>query len=128
MKADIHPAYQDCVITCACGAVYRVRSTKPSYRIEVCGACHPFYTGTQRVVDTGGRVERFRRKYEAYELAQARAQADGEAAKAEPEPAEKAEVSAKELLTKVAEARKAAEAGAQPAKGAGRSRRKPPVE
>lgn len=109
MKPDIHPKYVDAVVTCACGATYHVRSTKPSYRVEVCGACHPFYTGNQRVVDTGGRVERFRRKYAAYQAAQAGEADEPEAAVAEEPQAEPAEPSAKELLTKVAEARKGAD-------------------
>lgn len=107
MKADIHPKYVDATITCSCGAVYHVRSTKPSYRVEVCGACHPFYTGTQRVVDSGGRVERFRKKYAAYQTGQAAADvADaGQAPDAAEAPAP--EESAKDLLRKVAEAKKA---------------------
>lgn len=64
MKQGIHPPYYLTTITCACGAVYEVGSTKENIRIEVCAKCHPFYTGQQRIVDTGGRVERFRRRYE----------------------------------------------------------------
>ena len=63
MKQGIHPNYVDCTITCACGNVIQTRSTKPEIRVEVCSKCHPFYTGKQKLVDTGGRVERFKRRY-----------------------------------------------------------------
>ena len=63
MKVDIHPKYVDCVITCACGAVRKTRSTVPEIRLDICGACHPFFTGEEKLVDTAGRVERFRRRY-----------------------------------------------------------------
>ena len=64
MKAGIHPEYYETVITCACGAKYPTRSTKKSISVEICANCHPFFTGKQKLVDTAGRVERFRRKYE----------------------------------------------------------------
>ena len=63
MKQGIHPKYVDCTITCACGNVIQTRATKPEIRVEVCSKCHPFYTGKQKLVDTGGRVERFKRRY-----------------------------------------------------------------
>jgi large subunit ribosomal protein L31 len=63
MKADIHPNYVDCVVTCACGNTFQTRSTRPEIRVEICSECHPFYTGRQNIVDTEGRVERFRQKY-----------------------------------------------------------------
>jgi large subunit ribosomal protein L31 len=63
MKPDIHPTYSDATIKCACGAVAQVRSTAGSYSVDVCSQCHPFYTGKQKLMDTAGRVERFRRKY-----------------------------------------------------------------
>lgn len=63
MKEGIHPKYVDCTITCACGNVIQTRSTRPEIRVEVCSKCHPFYTGKQKLVDTGGRVERFKRRY-----------------------------------------------------------------
>jgi large subunit ribosomal protein L31 len=64
MKPEIHPQYQDSTITCACGAQYPTRSTRASFSVDVCSACHPFFTGKQRMMDTAGRVERFRKKYE----------------------------------------------------------------
>ena len=63
MKAGIHPNYVDCTVTCACGNVIQTRSTRPEIRVEVCSKCHPFYTGKQKLVDTGGRVERFKRRF-----------------------------------------------------------------
>ncbi|HBZ29132.1 MAG TPA: 50S ribosomal protein L31 [Nitrosomonas nitrosa] len=64
MKADIHPDYQEITVTCSCGNVFNTKSTlnKPLH-VEVCSACHPFYTGKQKIVDTAGRVEKFNRKY-----------------------------------------------------------------
>ena len=63
MKADIHPNYQPTTITCACGEVIHTRSTVPALRVEICSKCHPLFTGRQKLIDTEGRVERFRRKY-----------------------------------------------------------------
>ena len=63
MKAEIHPEYVDATITCGCGQSWQTRATKPDIRIEICSTCHPFFTGEQRIVDTAGRVERFRRRY-----------------------------------------------------------------
>lgn len=63
MKKEIHPKYVDAVMKCACGNVVKTRATKPEISVEVCSACHPFYTGTQKLVDTAGRIERYRRKY-----------------------------------------------------------------
>jgi large subunit ribosomal protein L31 len=64
MKAEIHPAYGDIKVTCSCGNEFSTRSTLgEDLLIEVCSACHPFYTGKQKILDTGGRVDKFRRKY-----------------------------------------------------------------
>jgi large subunit ribosomal protein L31 len=65
MKTDIHPKYAAVQVTCSCGNSFETRSTlgKPALHVEVCAACHPFYTGKQKIVDTAGRVERFRQKY-----------------------------------------------------------------
>jgi large subunit ribosomal protein L31 len=63
MKAGIHPQYVEATVVCACGNTWKTRSTKPLLRVEVCSRCHPFFTGEQRIVDTAGRVERFRRRY-----------------------------------------------------------------
>ena len=63
MKTDIHPHYVECTVHCSCGNEFVTRSTLPSLRVELCSECHPFYTGKQKLVDTGGRVERFQRRY-----------------------------------------------------------------
>lgn len=63
MKEGIHPNYQQTQIRCACGNVIETGSTKKDIRIEICSNCHPFYTGKQKLVDTGGRVDKFRRRY-----------------------------------------------------------------
>ncbi|NLZ28306.1 MAG: 50S ribosomal protein L31 [Firmicutes bacterium] len=63
MKAEIHPKYHRAKITCACGESFETGSTKENIRIDICSRCHPFFTGKQKFVDTGGRVERFKRKY-----------------------------------------------------------------
>ena len=63
MKKGIHPEFQDTVFKCACGAEIHTRSTKPEFKLEICSACHPFFTGKQKLVDSAGRVERFLKKY-----------------------------------------------------------------
>ena len=67
MKADIHPTYSDTTIKCACGNVLEIGSTKSNIRVEICSKCHPFFTGKQKLVDTAGRIERFRRKYAKFQ-------------------------------------------------------------
>ncbi|MBN1503723.1 MAG: 50S ribosomal protein L31 [Candidatus Eisenbacteria bacterium] len=63
MKKGIHPAYYETKITCVCGNVIETRSTVKDIRVEICSNCHPFFTGKQKLIDTAGRVERFRKKY-----------------------------------------------------------------
>ncbi|HOF86084.1 MAG TPA: 50S ribosomal protein L31 [Treponemataceae bacterium] len=63
MKEGIHPAYNDTKITCACGNVIETRSTVKDINIEICSACHPFYTGKQKLVDSAGRIDRFKKRY-----------------------------------------------------------------
>ena len=63
MKDGIHPVYKDTTITCVCGNVIHTRSTKEDIRVEICSACHPYYTGKQKLVDTGGRVDRFNKRF-----------------------------------------------------------------
>ena len=67
MKKDIHPEYFETAIRCACGNVLETGSTKKDIRVEICSKCHPFFTGKQKLVDTAGRIERFRRKYAKFE-------------------------------------------------------------
>ena len=64
MKASIHPTYELATVTCACGNTWTTRSTKPQIHVDICSNCHPYFTGEQRIVDTAGRVERFRRRYQ----------------------------------------------------------------
>ena len=63
MKPDIHPTYGEASVTCSCGNTFATESTKAVLRVELCNECHPFFTGKQKLVDTGGRVERFQRRY-----------------------------------------------------------------
>lgn len=63
MKEGIHPAYEATTIRCACGNVIETRSTKKDIRVEICSKCHPFFTGKQKLVDSGGRVDRFNKRY-----------------------------------------------------------------
>lgn len=63
MKKDIHPNYDTCKVTCACGNSFETRATIPEIKVEICSKCHPFYTGKQKLLDTAGRIEKFRRKY-----------------------------------------------------------------
>jgi large subunit ribosomal protein L31 len=63
MKTDVHPEYVETTISCACGESVQTRSTVPELRVAICSKCHPFFTGRQKLVDTAGRVEKFRRKY-----------------------------------------------------------------
>ena len=65
MKADIHPEYSTTTVSCTCGAIYETRSTSKDLKIGICAACHPFFTGEQRFVDTAGRVEKFAQRYGA---------------------------------------------------------------
>ena len=63
MKKDIHPKYVDCKVHCACGNTFQTRATLPDIHLEICSNCHPFFTGKQKFVDTTGRVEKFRKKF-----------------------------------------------------------------
>jgi large subunit ribosomal protein L31 len=69
MKPGIHPKYVQATVTCACGNTFSVGSTKPVLKVDVCSKCHPFYTGQQRILDTTGRVERFRKRFNISEEA-----------------------------------------------------------
>ena len=67
MKQGIHPEYVDATVRCSCGNTFQTRSTRPELRVDVCSNCHPFYTGTQRIVDSAGQVERFRKRFKIEE-------------------------------------------------------------
>ncbi len=72
LKPGIHPEYKETTITCACGEVIHTRSTKQNIRVEICSKCHPFFTGKQKLVDTAGRVEKYRRKYKSTEKSESK--------------------------------------------------------
>ena len=63
MKEGIHPNYVECTVSCVCGNTFKTRSAQAEIKIEICNMCHPFFTGKQKIVDTAGRVERFKRRY-----------------------------------------------------------------
>jgi large subunit ribosomal protein L31 len=63
MKKNVHPEYQECQVICACGNTFTTRSTKKEIRVEICSNCHPFFTGKQKLIDSAGRVEKFKKKY-----------------------------------------------------------------
>ena len=63
MKKDIHPAYGDAIVSCACGEVWHIKSTRPEYKVGICAKCHPFFTGKQKFVDTAGRIDKFNKRY-----------------------------------------------------------------
>lgn len=131
MKKDIHPKYQECVVRCSCGNTFTTRSTKPELYVELCNECHPFYTGQQKFVDTGGRVQRFSNKFggaaqatlEREKELKAKRAADQEAAQAakkaerEKKAAEKAERAKKyaEQASKAEEVKEEAPAEEAPA-------------
>jgi len=63
MKKEIHPEYVECTVTCACGNSFKTKSNKSEIRIDICDNCHPFFTGSEKIVDSAGRVEKFKKKY-----------------------------------------------------------------
>jgi large subunit ribosomal protein L31 len=81
MKQGIHPEYVVATVHCSCGNTFTTRSTRSELRVEICSNCHPFYTGKQKLVDTGGRVERFQRRYAKQQAEQAEAVREREASR-----------------------------------------------
>ncbi len=71
MKQGIHPKYIECTVSCACGNSFQTRATVPKLKIDICSVCHPFFTGKQKFVDAAGRVEKFRKRYEAFQAKKA---------------------------------------------------------
>jgi len=118
MKQGIHPNYVECTVRCTCGNTFKTRSTKPELVIDLCDKCHPFYTGQQKLVDTGGRVQRFANKFGGAAQARLDAEKAAKAAKAakatELEAARRAakEAKAAEKAKRAAEYAKKAEAEA----------------
>jgi large subunit ribosomal protein L31 len=84
MKEKIHPEYVDCKVTCGCGNSFATRATVKSLNIEICSACHPFYTGKQKFVDTAGRIEKFNKKFKGFDTTGGVQQPVPEAAPAAP--------------------------------------------
>ena len=115
MKQGIHPEYMDCTVKCTCGNTFVTRSTKPELKIDICNACHPFFTGTQKLIDTGGRVQRFADKFGSASAAVAEREAAKKAAKAAEKAARAAEYAKK---AEAAAAKAAAEEAAAPAEEA----------
>ena len=124
MKKGIHPDYVECTVKCSCGNTFVTRSTKSELKVDICNACHPFYTGTQKLIDTGGRVQRFADKFGSAKERVAEREAAKKAAKAaaaaEREAAKKAEREAKaaEKAKRAEEFAKKAEAEAAKAEAA----------
>lgn len=122
MKKDIHPKYELAIVRCACGNEVEIRTTKPGINVEICSNCHPFYTGKQKLVDTAGRVDRFRRRYGlAEDASTAEAIARGEKLRKDKEARvkKKKKVAEAKTETKKAKAKaepKKAKAEAAPAK------------
>lgn len=69
MKEGIHPKYEECAVSCSCGNSFTTRSTLRELKVAICSACHPFYTGTQKLLDTEGRVEKFKKRYASFNAA-----------------------------------------------------------
>ena len=113
MKQNIHPDYVECTVRCTCGNTFKTHSTKPEIVVDLCDKCHPFYTGTQKLVDTGGRVQRFSNKFGTAATAQLEKAA---AAKAERAAKAEAEAAAKKAAKEAKAAEKAKRAAEYAAK------------
>ena len=128
MKKGIHPDYVECTVKCSCGNTFVTRSTKSELKVDICNACHPFYTGTQKLIDTGGRVQRFADKFGGAAAAQLKKAEEAKAAKAakaaEAEAARKAAAEAKAAE----KAKRAAKFAEEAAKQAAEAPAEAPVE
>ena len=128
MKQGIHPEYVECTVKCSCGNTFTTRSTKSELKVDICNVCHPFYTGQQRFVDTGGRVQRFADKFGGAAAAQLKKAEEAKAAKAakaaEAEAARKAAAEAKAAE----KAKRAAKFAEEAAKQAAEAPAEAPVE
>lgn len=122
MKQNIHPEYVECTVRCTCGNEFTTRSTKSELRVDICSACHPFYTGTQKLIDTGGRVQRFTNKFgaarEAIAAREAAKKAERKAVAEAAEAARQAEREAKAAEKAKRAAEYASKAEAEAAKAA----------
>ncbi len=124
MKQGIHPEYVECKVRCSCGNTWTTRSTKSEMRVDLCDKCHPFYTGTQKLVDTGGRVQRFADKFGGAAAAQLKKAEEAKAARA----AKAAEEAAAKKAAKEAKAAEKAKRAAEYAKKAEAEAAAAPVE
>ena len=124
MKQGIHPEYVECKVRCSCGNTWTTRSTKSEMRVDLCDKCHPFYTGTQKLVDTGGRVQRFADKFGGAAAAQLKKAEEAKAARA----AKAAEEAAAKKAAKEAKAAEKAKRAAEYAKKAEAEAAATPVE
>ena len=113
MKQGIHPNYVECTVRCTCGNTWVTRSTKSEMTLDLCDKCHPFYTGTQKLVDTGGRVPRFADKFGGAAAAQLKKAEEAKAAKAAKAAAAEAERKAAAEAKAAAKAKRAAEYAAK---------------
>lgn len=134
MKQGIHPQYVECTVTCSCGNTFKTHATVSEMKVELCNECHPFYTGQQKFVDTGGRVQRFADKFGGAAAAQLKKAEEAKAAKAakaaEAEAARKAAAEAKAAAKakRAAEYAAKAEAEAEAAKAAAAAEAEAPAE
>ena len=132
MKQRIHPNYVECTVRCTCGNTWVTRSTKSEMTLDLCDKCHPFYTGQQKLVDTGGRVQRFADKFGGAAAAQLKKAEEAKAAKAakaaEAEAARKAAAEAKAAAKAKRAAEYAAKAEAEAAKAAAAAEAEAPAE
>ena len=132
MKQGIHPNYVECTVRCTCGNTWVTRSTKSEMTLDLCDKCHPFYTGQQKLVDTGGRVQRFADKFGGAAAAQLKKAEEAKAAKAakaaEAEAVRKAAAEAKAAAKAKRAAEYAAKAEAEAAKAAAAAEAEAPAE
>ncbi|GAB4028289.1 MAG: hypothetical protein Fur0012_00290 [Elusimicrobiota bacterium] len=111
MKEGIHPKYNVCQVLCACGNSFTTRSTKESIKVDICSACHPFYTGKQKILDTEGRLEKFKKKFSATEgkMVERKPKAKKAASKVAPSHIKKLSTSVKKTATKEKKSKEAKE-------------------
>jgi large subunit ribosomal protein L31 len=127
VKKDIHPNYVECTVKCSCGNTFTTKATKPELRIDICNECHPFYTGTQKLIDTGGRVQRFADRFGSAATVAAR-EAEKKAARAAEIAAREAEKKAAREAKAAAKSDRAAKFAAEAEKAAAEAAAAAPVE
>lgn len=128
MKQGIHPDYVECVVKCSCGNTFTTHSTKPELKIDICNACHPFYTGTQKLIDTGGRVQRFADRFGSAKDVVAEREAAKKAARAAKVAEDEAKRKAEREAKAAAKAERAAAYAAKAAEEAAKVVEEPAAE